>query len=276
MVDRGFDQADGLRRMFGGSRTRVLEIVAGAAGVGRTSVAVNLGAALARAGRNTLLLDFVADAAGSRVRRHFGLRAQARDAGSGAQLHAVADGYRVATLSHRDWMQSGPLSAAALRVEGDLGAGSPDWVLVNGAGVEPIVLNDDHLRDVLIVLSTARASITDAYGLLKRMAAVSRACRYRVVVNRVHSDEAARRICRNMAEVARSHLGVALEYGGFIAADAAIERAAAECASVIDCAPASPAAQSFVRLADALGSTFNARPTRFGRTSDNAVALGAA
>jgi len=52
-----FDQASGLRRMGGLQPVKVVAITGGKGGVGKTLVAVNLGAALARAGSGAMLLD---------------------------------------------------------------------------------------------------------------------------------------------------------------------------------------------------------------------------
>ena len=52
-----FDQAAGLRRMGAPQPVKVVAITGGKGGVGKTLVAVNLGAALARAGRSAMLLD---------------------------------------------------------------------------------------------------------------------------------------------------------------------------------------------------------------------------
>ena len=45
--------------MFAAERLRVIHVIAGSAGVGRLTVALNLGAALAKAGRETLLIDVI-------------------------------------------------------------------------------------------------------------------------------------------------------------------------------------------------------------------------
>lgn len=258
--------------MFGGVRTRVLEIVSGTTGVGRTSVAVNLAAGLARAGRNTLLVDFVPDPSVSRAHRYLGLTPTADHAPA-----YVCKGYGVMALAHRHWMQSGPLPASAL------GGGTAirreaalhDWVLVNGASVEPAVAADDGERDVLLVLSNGARSITEAYALVKRMSATDRRCRYRVVVNRVHSEAAAHRILRNVAQVARGYLDIQLALIGFVPADPSIERAAAQGASVFEHDPSSPAAQAFGRLADAIVNGAVAMPRHGDQTLNSAVAAGA-
>jgi flagellar biosynthesis protein FlhG len=275
LVEGGFDQADGLRRMFGATRTRLLEVAAGMPGIGRTSLVVNLGAALARSGRNTLLVDLVARPTESRVQAYFGIPAAGAPISS-ASAFAVADGYGIRTVSHPEWMHSGPLAASAFSVAGRGRAASlHDWVLVNGSGVEPVVTTEDAERDVLILLSGASASITDAYGVLKRMAAADARCRFRVVVNRVNGPEAAQRIFANIAEAAQVYLNVVLEYAGCIPTDAAILRAAAERTSVLDVAPASVAAQAYTRLAEAIATSSSARPMPVALAFDSSIALGA-
>ena len=55
--DGGVDQAEGLRRLLVLNQTQVITVVAGKAGVGRTSATINLAAALARSGKDVLVLD---------------------------------------------------------------------------------------------------------------------------------------------------------------------------------------------------------------------------
>ena len=57
MHDGSLDQAAGLRRLSAPRSAKVIAITGGKGGVGKTLTAVNLGAALARLGRNTMLLD---------------------------------------------------------------------------------------------------------------------------------------------------------------------------------------------------------------------------
>jgi flagellar biosynthesis protein FlhG len=272
LVDRGADQADGLRRMFGGARTRVLEIVSGGAGAGRTAVAVNLGAALARLGRNTLLVDCLDRSESSRAGRSLGVHAE----GSRAAAVPGCRGYSVLALSRSDWLQAGPLAPSGLGTASAFGRGTAayDWVLVNGAGVETIVAADDGRRDVLVVLSKAAASITEAYAAVKRMAVHDHRCRFRVVVNRVPSREAAARIFDNFARVARGYLELQLGLIGFIPSDPALGRAAAQGMPVLEHDPASAAAQAFGRLADLVASTAARSPAAPGHPAA-AAAMGA-
>lgn len=272
MVERGADQADGLRRMFGGARTRVLDVVAGSGGVGRTSVAVNLGAALARSGRNTVLVDFVSEPSASRAHRYLGMTPVAH-----RELLPVSKGYGVMTLGHQQWIETGPLPASALGSCGPRGrdASRPDWVLVNGASIEPVVATDDGGREVLLVLSSDARSITQAYALIKRMSANGRRCCYCVLVNRVQSQAAAHQIFRNMAQAARGYLDVELALIGFVPADPSVERAAVEGVDVFERDPSSPAALAFVRLADAIGNRAVSAWRHGDQTLKSAVAAGA-
>lgn len=272
MVERGTDQADGLRRMFGGVRTRVLDVVAGIGGVGRTSVAVNLAAALARAGRNTLLVDFVSDRAASRVHRRLGLQPPA-----GREALAVCKGYGVMAITHHEWMEAGPLPASTLGAANAMHRESAqhDWVLINGASVGPVVSTDDGSREVMLVLSNDARSITEAYALIKRMSGNDRRCRYHVLVNRVHTQTAAEAIFRNMAQAAQDYLDVQIAVVGAIPADPSIERAAQQGVSVLEFAPSSSAARAFSRLAQVIGNRAVGRPRPGDATLDSTAAAGA-
>ena len=55
MRDLKLDQAAGLRRLNARRNAKVIAITGGKGGVGKTLTAVNLGAALAGLGRNTML-----------------------------------------------------------------------------------------------------------------------------------------------------------------------------------------------------------------------------
>ncbi|HET7131453.1 MAG TPA: AAA family ATPase, partial [Gammaproteobacteria bacterium] len=57
MRDLSIDQAAGLRRMTAPRPVKVIAVTGGKGGVGKTLVAVNLGAALAQLGRSAMLLD---------------------------------------------------------------------------------------------------------------------------------------------------------------------------------------------------------------------------
>lgn len=279
MVDRGADQADGLRRMFGGIRPRVLDIVAGEAGVGRASLVANLGAAFAKAGRDTLLVDYVEQPATSRIFRYLGMPASSP--GSHGVLAASnvpgCEGCAALELSRGQWLQAGPVAASGIATIAapSRATASHDWILVSGATDEPVVVSDDGWREVVVVLSKAPSSITQAYALIKRISARDRRCRFHIVVNRVQSHEAASRTFQNMAQVAHGYLEVKLALIGFIPDDPSIERAAAHGCSVLEFAPLSAAAKAFNRLADVVGSWAPSVPMHADPQLSTPVAVGA-
>ena len=256
MVERGTDQADGLRRMFSPSGARVIEIVAGEPAVGRTALAVNLGAALARLGRHTLLIDAVQARGASRVPS--GLRLDVADAQrrrAGATDPDARPFIALELVSGRDAAKArhemrGVSTDALLRA-----AATRDCVLVSSLTAQRIVVAADGQRDVLIVVSPVASSITTAYALVKRIVYESGACRLRVVVNRVDSAAGASRIFKNFARVALGYLDVRLELAGFLPADPSISQAAAHGLSVIDWNANAHSARALHLLAEAIGRT---------------------
>ncbi|MGH8663774.1 MAG: hypothetical protein ACREUX_05860 [Burkholderiales bacterium] len=250
MLDRSIDQAHGLRRMFAPGRPRVIQIVAGREGVGRTSVAVNLAVALAQAGRDTLLVEAARHPSEARALDYLGLDAPSAWAAAPAQPLEVTTTQGLAVwpldLAQRGrGLEPTPIPA---RLPGRTRL--PDCVLVNSACGRSLLWTGEHeSHEVLIVLSRAAASITDAYALIKRMSVQGMQTRFHVLVNRVASEDEARLIYRNMAAVAQGYLDIQLQLCGFVPADEALARAAAHGRSVLDTEPDAPATRAFHRLA---------------------------
>jgi flagellar biosynthesis protein FlhG len=250
LLDRGIDQAHGLRRMFAPGRPRVIQIVAGREGVGRTSVAVNLAVALAQAGRDTLLVEAARDPNEARALDYLGLDAPSAWVAAPTRALEVAATQGLAVwpldLAQRGReLEPTPIPA---RLPGRTRL--PDCVLVNSACGRSLVWTGEHeSHEVLIVLSRAAASITDAYARIKRMSVQGMQTRFHVLVNRVASEDEARLIYRNMAAVAQGYLDIQLQLCGFVPADEALAHAAARGRSVLDTEPDAPATRAFRRLA---------------------------
>jgi flagellar biosynthesis protein FlhG len=252
LLERAIDQAHGLRRMFAPGRPRVLQIVSGREGVGRTSVAVNLAVALAQAGRDTLLVEAARCRDEARALDYLGLDAAMAWAAAPNQSLAICatEGLAVWPL---DLARGGGGAAPAVPIPARLPGRTrlPDCVLVNSACGRSLVWTGEHeSNDVLIVLSRAPASITGAYALVKRMSVQGMQTRFQVLVNRVACEDEARLIYRNLASVAQGYLDVRLELCGFVPADGALARAAARGRSVLDEEPDAPATRAFRRLAE--------------------------
>ena len=243
LVDPHNDQADGLRRMFAAERLRIIHVVAGSAGAGRLTVAVNLGVALARAGRETLLIDVIENRRRRTALDYLGLGPRIRQDATSAT--AGPHGLGILALDHAS--SQAPMRAAQVAARRSALA----YALVTDSSTRCArwLPTEDQCREFVVVLSRAAASITDAYALVKRMSAAGVCRRFHVLINRVASEAEAALIFRNMSRAARGYLDVELELLGFVPADVALEQAAAQMRSVLETAPAAPSAMAFARLA---------------------------
>jgi flagellar biosynthesis protein FlhG len=252
LVEHRADQAAGLRRMFSAACSRVIEVAAGHTGVGRSTLAANLAAALGRSGGATLLVDVVPAAGASRAVRWL-------DAAAGGLPGAATEERLVASLE-LVWASGSGAGAGEARVADaqhrlKQAAQGRDYVLVSSAGAERAVMAADGRREVLLVVRAEADSITSAYALVKRLAYESPACRFRVVVNRADSERAARRVFEPLARVAERYLQVGLDMLGFVPQDAALAHATRRSACVVDLSPAAPASRALQRMAETLRGT---------------------
>ena len=229
--------------MFAAERLRIIHVVAGSAGVGRLTVAVNLGVALARAGRETLLIDVVENRGRRTALDYLGLGPRIRQDASSAMNGP--HGLGVLALDHA--ASQAPMRAAQAAARRT----ALTYALITDSSTRcarwlPI---EDQCREFVVVLSRAAASITDAYALVKRMSAAGVCRRFHVLINRAASEAEAALIFRNMSHAARGYLDVELEPLGFIPSDPALGKSTEQMRSVVEAAPAAPSAMAFVRLA---------------------------
>ena len=171
-----FDQASGLRRMGGLQPVKVVAITGGKGGVGKTLVAVNLGAALARAGCGAMLLD--ADLGLANVDVLLGLHARLNlehvvngECALDDVILTATSGLKVVPAS------SGSMAMASLgraQHAGLVNAFSQlfeplDVLLIDtAAGVgDGVVTFSEAAQRVVVVVCDEPASLTDAYGLIK-------------------------------------------------------------------------------------------------------------
>ena len=101
------DQAEGLRRLLGRNTARVIALESAAAGVGKTSIAINVAAALATRGLQVLLLD--GSVAAGNISTLLGLRSR-------FDLHDALDG----TCAIDDVLLHGPAGVMVLPAGGAL------------------------------------------------------------------------------------------------------------------------------------------------------------
>jgi flagellar biosynthesis protein FlhG len=259
MVDARVDQAEGLRRMLLFSRARTIAVVAGTRGAGATSCVVNLASAISRQGRRVLVVDENYD---NNVSQSLGLRPRfdLRHAIEGDCTPAEALTWGpggIAVLSAggaaRALQKLDPLAEA--RAVSCFGAldDAADVVLLDARNDadEPSPFAA-AAQEVIVVVSHGSSSITGGYTAMKRMCRTHARMRYRLLVNRASDDVAARLVQANMAQVARKHLGVALDYMGAIPLDPSVLVSMRGFSAAVDAAPTAAASRRYCEYADAM------------------------
>jgi flagellar biosynthesis protein FlhG len=206
-------------------------ITSGKGGVGKTTLAVNLGIAIARLGKRVLLLDGDMGLANINVQMGIIPEFTIYDVVQGRKtlpqiviqtpygLDLVAGGSGIAELADlgRHERESVMQGLNGLQVYQfliiDTGAGIADNVI-------RFILAAEH---ALIVTTAEPTSLTDAYGMIKTIVA-RQPKPLKLLVNRVASGAEARRVFTRLNSVAGRFINYAIEDVGYIPYDPLIEK----------------------------------------------------
>jgi flagellar biosynthesis protein FlhG len=222
-VPRHGDQAAGLRRLFGTRPPQVVAFASGHEACGRTSLVVQTAAALASAGHTVVIVD--ENAGPNNAIGAFGLTARYD------LMHALHGdrSLRQVLLQAAPLVRLLPAARAAQELDRlDAATGMHLTACLNelqrGASfvlIDCAPRNRGHLsrlavaaRHMAVVVAAHGNSITHAYALIKHMAQERGRDGFQVVITRSRSNDEAQAIYDNMRRVARSHLGVRLDYLG--------------------------------------------------------------
>lgn len=261
------DQAEGLRRLLGRNMARIIALEAGACGAGKTSVAINVAAALATRGLQVLVIDASSGAANVSGRLGLRPRHDLRDVLAGrcglddALLHGPA-GVMVlpATAAARD----GHSVRERERFDAIVSQLVPrfDYLLIDaGADAGSSALLRGCASESIIVSSTGASAVTATYALIKRVHAEQPQQRMHVLLNRVASERSAGIVFENLRRVAGMHLRASLESLGHVPRDSQVQRAAEGCQPVVEQYPSSVAAARFHKIADAIAEWSHPAPS---------------
>jgi flagellar biosynthesis protein FlhG len=251
-------QPDTANRLRKAPVTQVIAVSGGKGGVGKTTLAVNLGAALAQSGQRVLLLD--GDLGLANIDVHLGLtpRYTLQHVLSGERtlaeviqpvgerLHVVPAASGVARMARL----SSAEHAAVVQAFATLPQSFDTLLVDTAAGIgEQVLQLAAAAAHVLIVLCDEPASLTDAYGLIK---VLSRDCgvrRFQVLANRVAQGDSGEALFRRLQTVTDRYLDVQLQYAGEIPEDPLLIKAVRSQRAVVQAYPGSPAARALTRLA---------------------------
>jgi flagellar biosynthesis protein FlhG len=237
---------------------QVIAITGGKGGVGKTNVSINLGCALAKAGRRTALLD--ADFGLANVDVLLGLKV-------GNTIEQVLDG----EASLHDVMLQGPYGlkiipassgvrrltrldnfhhAGLIRAFSELASQLDVLLIDTAAGISDSVVSFvAAAQEVLLVVCDEPSSITDAYAMIKVLSRDYGKQRIRILANMVAGATEGRALFDKMQSVCDRFLDVSLLFAGTVPFDEAVRNAVRQQNTLLDSAPSSPAARALLRLA---------------------------
>lgn len=259
--ERMTDQAEGLRRLLVRACARVVTVAGARRGLGATSMVVNLAAALTRMGKDVLVLDEnlshdnVANTLALKPRYDL-LNAVRRDKTLSEVMLQASWGVRVlpAARAIAGLSQLTPVERSRLLECLAEASRGMDVVLVDAAAGHTRYLSSSLApgQPLVLLLNTTASAITEGYALIKRMAVEDGRQCFEIAVNKARDEEEARVVFGNVAQVARRHLQVRVQYLGYIPADEKLQRATRSCRPLAEVFPKAPAAGAFDEMGQSL------------------------
>jgi len=242
----------------------ITAITSGKGGVGKTFVATNLAAALARQGERVLVLDADLGLANVDVVLNLYPKLTLHDVFTGQTpleeaILPAPGGFSVllAGSGMIEYSRLTPTVREQLQEVIDRVRPRFDRVLLDtGAGISDVVLYTISLADeVLIVCTPEPTSLTDAYATIKVLATTQPRRLIRLLVNQVQRAGEARAIRKQLQLVVDRYVNtgldkpVMIELLGEVPLDVAVREAVVKRELLLECAPGSAAAQAIVAAA---------------------------
>jgi len=230
------DQAQSLRTMMrlSKSNTKVVTIASGKGGVGKSSLALNLGIALSRQGKKPLIID--TDFGFSNIDVMLGVHAQ-------HDLLDVIEGRCTVRqviekgLAGVQFISGGSGVYELLRMEPDrlmdivgslaeLDDVADTIIFDTGAGLSEHAMRLTRAaHETILVITPEPTSMVDAYALLKMLLDQGERPQVSLVVNKVSGAREAQTVAEGFARIAEKNLSVHIHMLGHITQDASMSNA---------------------------------------------------
>jgi flagellar biosynthesis protein FlhG len=239
-------------------RTHVIAVTSGKGGVGKSNVVANLAVALAKSGKQVLVLDADLGLGNLDVLLGLAPRYTIEHVLSGTQrltdillegpagIHVLPASSGVPHLTVLTESQQLMIQEQLAQLSMEM-----DVLLIDtGAGISPTVtFFAASAHESVVVVSPEPTSLTDAYALIKVLSRQYRERRFKVLVNQAKSPREAGEVFRKLDRAADRFLDVVIDYVGFIPDDDYVPLAVMQQKAVCDLFPGAPASQAFARLA---------------------------
>jgi flagellar biosynthesis protein FlhG len=244
-----------------GPGLRVIGVVSGKGGVGKTNVTANLAVLAAKAGKRVLVID--GDLGLANIEILYGLRPQVNlgDVLEGGLTirEALAEGpHGVKVLPAGSGLQQLTrltdeqrfrLVAALDEIEDDF-----DLILLDaGAGIgDNVMFFVGAAQEALLVVSPEPTSLTDAYATLKVMCQDAKLRSFDVLVNQAGNEAIARDIFDKLSAIVGRFLDARVRYLGYLPRDENVHRAVMAQKPFVELFPTTPASRALNAIADTL------------------------
>ncbi len=255
------DQAAGLRALLGQNGFQVITVMSGQPGAGKTAATANLAVALARSGRDVLVIDQDRHGRGAAAMLGLTPRFDVADVLEGrCPLEALI-------MNGPDNVQVLPIGGGFSRL-GKLSERDQEWLAQSfnrlQCGVDVVLVDMEEATDpdalplglaaseIMVVLPPGNAAITQGYTLVKRLVQNFGKRRFRLLLNRMASADDAQAVAHNFAYTAERYLGVTVDYLGYIPNDERLARAGDMRTSVVEAFPVAQSTSQFRKLAESL------------------------
>ena len=232
----GPDQAEGLRKMFPKTNTRIIAVTSGKGGVGKSNFSLNLGINLANMKDNpkrVVVLD--ADLGLANINVLMGVIPKYN------LYHVIRGQKKMSEIIHKTDLgvdiigsASGIAQLANIKddekenlLEGLKEISYADYIIIDtSAGISSNVISFVLAAHETVVVTTPEpTSITDAYGIIKTIVTEAENPVIKLVMNRVRSPAEASKVAQKIIGICAQFLNVKIESIGYIYDDPLVSEA---------------------------------------------------